>query len=896
MKWFASIILSGVCTVSALTSVSADLASDWQGFELKQSPAKPFPGPFNAESVIYYVVHHGGDLKLTIGFDRWRDTPANMGGITIPQTLFFQVYDADENLVKSIYWTFPQDKSRRKDFVHSFTGAPAGIYQVRTTMSSQGRLRGYLATEPKTSFGVMASRCMLTAGGKNLTSAYVYAPPQAKKLQIYNRGTETTVSSLDGKPLLTVKSNKKGEMSVAPGQVYKMSFAKFGGVGFDGFPVILCPDEATARNIRGSVEVAADGTWLSHKFQVRMWNWMHGLKPSDLEVETVPLGPLKEKFLASPESASLLGPRGAFNHAYYLLKSQDLDSSSPEYGDRKNMSYLALFYSLDAPFNPYAGNRNVLNRYLLNQFKKLLKLRENGTFNPGWNNYSGGDALSTLSDYTAYSLCSQKLPEDLRQLWNNGIGRLINRFCLSRVSCENQSAHWLVDSYCMYKATGDETYKKIAADFAAHMADPALNRFIQTGYLQERYGPDATYQGLCASNLAFYCTMSQDENAKKTLAKIYSLFNHTVAPEPDGTVLGSSNFAHRTNGSWVHRQWTGGIPLMAGELADAGCWLKPEEETPQQQIAKFINWPHESYRDKWYADNSRWAVGYVLSPWLPMWHEYFYPRKPVQYGKFPVERETTFSRSFGDEFHCFRRQDYYALVYSGKTSHNWVRNSMKQNPVPKGWKLENRVLTPVTGAGKKNAWCPTQGLSMFWTPEYGNAILARNWNVYTAQTVRADLDGGQVSWSDYWSTKQSFDQPQNEVTISSELFKLPVQVTRKIAASAGSASVNLDVTFSEKAPIKNLVEQLPFLKKANQRIEFKVAGKWQAAPGQCTAVRMLNAKGQGILISFTAPVKVGFGICSNHFNLEIGLLEIALEGSRAKDSAISLKYQIAAVK
>ncbi len=896
LKWLTSIILSCACAFSILTAAPADLAQSGQRFELEASQPRPFQGPFNAESVVYYIVHHGGDLKLSIGFDRWRDTAGPMGGITIPQALFFQVYDAEEHPVQSVYWTFPKDKSRRKDFVHEFKAAPAGIYQVRATMSPNGRLRGYLSTEPATSFGVMPSRCMLAAGGKNLSEAYVYAPPQAKQLNIYNRGTETSVSALDGQSLLKVKSNQRGETPVTAGQVYKLAFKGFGSVGFDGFPVILCPDETTARNIRGSMEVAADGTLLHHKFQVRMWEWMHSLEPADLEVQTVPLGPLNKQFLAKPESAWLLGPQGAFNHADYLLKNQNLDPKSPDYGDRRNLSYLALFYWLDEPFNPYEGNRNVLNRYLLNQFKKLLSLQENGTFHSGWNNYSGGDALSTLSDYTAFAFCAEKVPDDLRRLWTNGISRLINRFCMSRVSCENQSAHWLVDSYCMYKGTGDEDYKNIAADFAATLSDAKLNVFIEAGYLQERYGPDATYQGLCASNLAFYYTMSRDETIKKTLGMVYSLFNHTVAPEPDGTVLGASNFAHRTNGSWVHRQWSGGIPLMAGELAEAGCWLKPEDTTPQQQIAKFINWPHESYRDKWYADNSRWAVGYVLSPWLPMWCQYFYPVKDIQYGKFPVERETTFNRSFGDEFHCFRRPDYYALVYSGKTSHNWVRNSMKQNPVPKGWKLENQMLTPVTADGKKNAWCPTQGLSMFWTPGYGNGILARNWNVYTAQTVRADWGDGKVSWSDYWSTQQSYDAARNQVTITSDLFKLPAQVTRKITAGANSAAVSLKVTFSDKAPLKRLVEQLPFLKKQGQLVQFKVDGNWQSAPGKCTAVRMLNSKGQGILISFTSPVVAGFGISSRHFKLEIGLLEIELAGTYDKGGAIQLDYQIAATK
>ena len=37
----------------------------------------------------------------------------------------------------------------------------------------------------------------------------------------------------------------------------------------------------------------------------------------------------------------------------------------------------------------------------------------------------------------------------------------------------------------------------------------------------------------------------------EALRRCYGLFNHTIAPEPDGTWLGSSGYCHRTPGDWT---------------------------------------------------------------------------------------------------------------------------------------------------------------------------------------------------------------------------------------------------------------------------------------------------------------------------------------------------------
>jgi len=868
---------------TALTVLTVAFAV-FSGYAENPGAAKPFPGPFDAEAMVYYIVHEGGDLKINVGFERRRFEPAGQA-VTLPQAMTFQLYDAEERPVKTEFHRFPDDgKTRRLDFSYEFKSAPAGIYQVRTAVTANSRICGSLSTEPAAPFGVMPSRCMMAV--KSGQSACVYVPPKADTLKIYNRGAETTVCGPDGKTLATVESNQRGTVTVTPENIYKLTFSKSGIVGFDGFPVILCPDPETAKKIRAGVVFASDGTMFFHQFQVRMWEWMKQLNPAQLEVKAVPLESLKEKFMAVPASAALIGPDGAFNHAAWLFENQNLDPKSPDYGDSRNFGYLALFYALNAEFNPYRGNPAILNRLLLNQYRRLLKLDANGTFHSGWSDYSGGDALSTLAPYLSFMLCGKEMPQEEKELWETGIGFEINRFCLSRVSCENQSSHWLVDAYCMYLGGAGEVYKDIAAFVAVADADPELNRFIKTGYMQEQYGPDSTYQGLCACNLAFYYAMSHDKNIEDVLSKIYSLFNHTVAPEPDGTRYGASNFCHRTKGSWVHRQWNGGTNLMSGWNEDAACWHDSDGDSAKTRFAKYLGWHGNR---NWYENNERWTVGYAMSPWLPMWSSYFYPATPVNDAKLPVLRSERFFRDFNGEFYCDREPDSYTVVYAGKTSYDWRKNAYSQVPFGKDWKKDGDTYTPVSAAEKKAGWCPTQGIALFWTPGYGNCIIGKNWNVYTGQFVRADLPGGKVSWPDYWTAACSYDKAKKALSISNRMWNLPMASERKIGFLDNGISVTVKLTREKPAEILKTVEQIPYLKKADANVEFFRSGKWSAEPGADTGkIRFVNSAGKGVLVTLAEPTVSSFGPSTAHFEHTMGLIELGIRDS--------LSYRIAAIR
>ena len=568
------IIFAAVC--SAAVSVCAgklypEVAKKWYPQKLEKSAPKRFAGPFESGEVDFYIVHHGGNLKVTLSATRSTLKSGTVSRATVPQAFFVRFFDAEEFPVKKEFYVFPENKGNKDKSVEVvYPKAPAGIYQVRCAVSQSSKIQVDLKTEPACSFGVAPSRdLMLPTTKKQFVDSYLYTPVDCNSLKLHFYGAVGELYSLDGKMLKSTAGKKTVTVGVKPDSIYKLKAVNsWRGFALDGAPAILCPDIATAKNIRGSVEFAPNGRLLYHKFQVRNWKWMHSLKKDQLTAPPVAdLKKLKKAFLDNPGSETLVGQSGMLSHAKYLFDVQNLDPKSQDFGGTENLAYLSGLWGIKGPFNPYYGNENLLNRYLLNVYYKYMKLEENGTFHTGWVSYSGGDALSTLSTYMPFYLFGKKVSEKIHNEWCDTIAPLIDRFSMDRVGCENQTAHWLVDMECMYKGGAGSVYGDMARNFASYLCSTEYNPYLRAGYLQENYAVDATYNGLSACNVAYYYAISGDPKAKEALRRIYDLFNLTVAPEVDGKLYGASGFAHRTTGSWRDRQWGGGTGLMKNELA-----------------------------------------------------------------------------------------------------------------------------------------------------------------------------------------------------------------------------------------------------------------------------------------------------------------------------------------
>ena len=840
-----------IVSLSATLSAAADL----------------FKGPFKAEALAFYFVHNGGPLELSLNVKAEKNA-------RFPKVLAC-FYRADETLVT---WKYRKLKADETIAFHYDYGknAPKGVYQVR--VSGMECVYNVKAT-PKRSFGVMALRCSLQVSFPDqFAKAYFLVPKQAgKQFNLSHRFGNYTVFAPDGTILYQNKeyntSSESFETASLKGKVLRLSMKVRKNAPFvfhcTGLPLILCPDAKTAETIGGSLVHSSDGRSFAFPFQSEISGYLGKLTKKELEVKLVPPSAMKKEWEKEPHAVDAL--EGLFKHLNAIIENQNIDPSSPDFGKTPNFVALAIAAGLDKPFNPYYKNPAMIKRALLGIFKRYLLLNENGTMLDVETNYSGLDCFEAHKMAQTVFFLSPVVSPQERKLLQEGIRRIADRFPFFHVTCENQSSHWLMvyQHLGMADVPGGD-YLKLAEDYAASFADPEQTPHFKTGYLQEKYGPDATYQGLAACIQAVYYRYSGNPVTKKLLQTIYHLFNHSVAPEPDGTVYGTSGFSHRTFGTWVQRQWNAGTPMMAGELPEAAVWYRgPKQNSSLDKALK------EMERDR-YQKLPQWLV-YPGELHMSLYGGYFFPATPLKNALFPMEVPGNFIKNFNQEFLAVKENGYYAFAYTGMTSAKWMRPTTCRKPGDRD---------------HRSSWNPIQGIQLIWSKEYGSLFTTTSWNSYTYAMTIADLSDHLVSFPDYWTFQHKFDAGNNTLVLSNKMFDLPAEVTRTI--HFGKKEIHQKLLIRSTAPWKcrGFYEQLPLVDKKDMRLEYLVNEKWSQTPGIVSAVRVTNGKGAGFLITLKKASAVVLGKEQEKREQKLLPLRFVLGNSFAAGQNILFEYTI----
>lgn len=805
-------------------------AGIWMGMA---AAAENFKGPFRAESLAFYFVHKGGALEIVL------EAQAQKTGAS-PRVLAC-FYRADESLAG---WNFRTLEAGQKSVLRYDYGsnAPKGIYQVRVSGTD---LLYRIAAAPETPFGLMALRCRLQTGfPEQFEQSFFFVPENAgKEFKLSHKFGNYMLYSPEGKELFRNRdynrSSQKFDSEPWKGRVLKLSMKVRKNAPFEfnctGLPLILCPDEQTAKAIGGSLAESKSGRRFAFRFQAEIDDYIRKLKAEDLEVRLVPPSAMKKEWEKEAHASAALN--GLFRHLNAILAEQNVDPGSPEFGRSRNFVALAIAASLNRPFNPYYGNPAVIRRALIGIFNRYLLLKENGTMLDIETNYSGLDCFEAHKMAQAVFFLSPLVSGEERRLLQEGIRRIADRFPFFHVSCENQSSHWLMvyQHLGMAKVPGAD-YLRLAQEYAASFADLTQTPHMRTGYLQERYGPDATYQGLAACMQSVYFRYTGNPVTKELLRKIYHLFNHSVAPEPDGTVYGTSGFSHRTFGTWVQRQWGAGTVMMAGELPEAAVWHRSDRKNREGLSGGALREPGEDF----YRRFPQWLV-YPGELHTSLYGGYFFPAEPLENAVFPVEEKKTFVRNFNGEFLALRKKGYYAFVYTGMTSPKWVRSSTCRKP---GFR------------DHRSSWNPIQGMQMVWLKEYGSLFTTTAWNSATYAMTVAELEDGTVSFPDYWTFHHRFDPETGSLSLSNHLFNQPAEVLRSVQFGEEEIVQKVEVRSSGAWSCRGLYEQIPLLEKKNMSMEYLVDGIWRKEPGTVSAIRILNDRGAGFLIALKTPCPV----------------------------------------
>lgn len=805
------------CSTAALGRASEGGHGSWPGlYELNRM-------------LTFYVVNDApSNFTATIYWQNTQqaseDTPVMVRVLDPDERVVARVFDPGLRVTGSTLW---------HTIVIPVTVVAGGVYQVIVT-GFGGMVE--FTISPQLAWGVYGYPFL--AGLDHLSDAYVFLPPNLPNLSVQCTGAigSLTLTDAGGITHLSISGANASGYCVLPAgdnQVWRLAVQAplDYGVNFGVAPIIVCPDQATALAIHSSIDVLADGTICFHKFQVAAHDVLQtyrALDASSFLVTPPNFGAASAAWTSAPPRTSLLlGPYGVYSTLPPTLAEQNLNPVSPWFGcirvwhdengaERPNpwttysrldltdpaptMSCLAAIYAIDDPVNPLHHNPNLRNRVIIAALQQMMMLREHELPESTYTDYDGGTKAFDFPAFgRGFPWAVEDCPSEVRAVWIDGMRRYTDHMVISAVpEVVNQWSFIMLGLQYFAKATGEQEYR----DYVQMHIHWLLTRnhlgngAMPAGYFSETEGPDATYSGLHLHNLAWLCEDTGNAPLKQALIACFRLFNHTIAPEPDGSWLGASSFCHRTPGDWTVPQSTAGVGILADDSPEVAVklghsWIPwapphgPGEAAYQQQQLQFLlhYYPADAYDDP------------VVGPCIPggpivhmaIW-EHFMGTPPA--GQLPVKASERFTRKFGDEFLCVRRPSYYAFLYCGKRYEIWRAPGAPDDP---------NVQYPRNGGG----------LSMFWSPRFGSSILAKNWSAYSTNSIIATT-GNQAFFEDYWTVDSGLNAAQARATISGELTDGRMAFRRQLNFLEDRITCEIRLTAQQALNYNRLWECFPY--------------------------------------------------------------------------------------
>ena len=238
-----------------------------------------------------------------------------------------------------------------------------------------------------------------------------------------------------------------------------------------------------------------------------------------------------------------------------------------------------------------------------------------------------------------------------------------------------------------------------------------------------------------------------------------------------------------------------------------------------------------------------------------------------------------------------KRSAYYATLYLGKPAGAYYirgrehfRLPFADNAESAGGKGKPKPITPYLGGG----------LSMFWTPRYGTAIMATNWSPLCHHGLVATRKDGKRYWEDYHAVEFDLDDEAGVLTVTGRIESLPLRYERKYTFADDAVSVALVLVADGDADLVRLIENLPFA--AGRR---KVCGAEIVEPAgedQETA-RITLACRDGAVVEISLdrdrPVHVcRDGLISHYRQYQINRAEVVLQSAFEEGRRAELSYVI----
>ncbi len=796
-----------------------------------------------------------------------------------------------------------------------------GVFQIRVTAGARNSNIN-LTLPHGAEYGISFQNGYWLPWDNQPEKMFFYIPPRAEILAI--KGDPLEIKDQSGS---IIESDAKKTMTIQPKDWKKVWTAKFKNLkryrfNAYGFPFILCNTKEAAEKIKASIIELKDGTVVCFKFQEKI----HNLLPEILLEKNVGktedllenLMNYKEKLLKDPARNQILVNAfdGLLTSIPPLLKEQNIDPESHWSGslhgwenkikkmppenrwDRlmpikglwagassikvsAGAEKLAIAATLNSEANPYYKKKELLYRAAAASLRDLMTLGEDEV----WRGVSSEDPYPGFMGFAVaqktfpvFEIAAPYMPEKIKKIWTEGLRHIVDRsYPDGLVTCRNQSSHYLVAFQAFAMGSGMQRYKELAKDYA--------KRFIAgthpAGFQIESCGPDGSYIGMSHWHMAVYCRMSNDKEMLKTIQRSYNFFNHTVAPEPTGKILGGFNFNHRVADGFYNEQWSGAKGILDNVLPEVGIWNNNKEDK-EAASANIINNISNSPAK---IDDFKYGPRFNLQ-----FQRYLHYAKPLKTKPWPALAKGSFIKNLSNELIAVKRPGYYTAIYVGKPAphpHYIAKRKYFSKPLPEdvensGGKREAKKVTPYLGGG----------MSLLWTPESGSSILSTNWSPLCQQGIVAVADNGKRYWADYFAQEFKLDRRNSELTVTGKIEKLPLIFIRAYKFLDNEIRVKLTLKAQGNIELKKLFENIPVPRGTAKNNDVKIIFSQEN-----DRVKIINEKGSGIEIIFQKPQS--FTVQENGLtngNLQIGRIEAALPNKIDIGETASLSYSIVPLK
>ncbi|MFH1970080.1 MAG: hypothetical protein ABIJ53_07145 [Verrucomicrobiota bacterium] len=795
----------------------------------------------------------------------------------------------------------------------TFGIAGKGIHQIRIGAPAGGSSATIVFSRP-VEYGVMFQNSSHTAWPGHPAKMYVYVPPKAEGLSV--QGGPLRILDENGREIFVeTETYQKAGMRRVEVRKTEVVWTFELGSNFDfratGFPLILCSTKDAAKTIRASVEVLPDGTVVAHKFQRRILDLMPGIlaKTGDANGLFEDLSKRKAEWLENPvRNSSLLGKYGGFSSMKFILNAQNVNPKSrwggcmhgwealenapapknhwdgyeqiPEWGGTANN--LAFAASFRDPINPYYGKKELFYRAAAACLFDLLTLSESEVWRAQLDNTypSGMNFPMAQKDLPPYYYTAGHMPKDVRDVWTEGVRRMVDRTIVDYlVSSMNQSAHYLVAYECYAQGSKDPLYEKLSRLFA--------RRFIAAarapGYFEEGNGICSSYIGMTHWHMARYWVMSRDPLMLEAVRRSYEFFNHTVAPEPDGKVIGGFNFNHRVSMGFFYEQYSGAKTQMHTVLPEVAVWTRADEHSERYQREQAVRRINQDLGKEMDEFTSTFGCAAVEA-----WGQ------PAKGGKFPAERSGSWIRDFSGELIAIRRPAYYTAIYVGRPTGGWYIRGREAFRAPikdedAGATVVSSPVTPFLGGG----------MSLLWTPEFGNSIVAANWSPLTHHGIVAVDLAQKRWWEDYEAMRHQLDQDKGTLVVTGNIEQQGVDYVRTYDFLDDRVKIRLDLTPLKDVEFLKLCEVVPIAagNRKNPAARIVVEG-YKGGDKEVVSAdlfRHIDLQGKGV--EYRLAGKSELTICQNGMKGAYGLVqvnrvEIALPKSLKAGRTVTLEYEI----